>query len=179
MITTTFESPLTRAFLEQWQRLRQGDCLPTTEDYFDHIDPRFVPLLMLFECRADDIILRFQGSAIVERWGKDRTGESWLNGKPPHRAAAILGNMVDCVNTPCGALSHSTYYAKFGRHAKLESLTVPLAVAPGRPGRLLSFSNLLEPMSDRDGGPDRIEKRSVAWIDLGFGKPVHQVRRHD
>ena len=179
MKTKTFESPLTLAFLEHWQNLRKDQHLPTTEYYFDHIDARFAPLLLMFECMADDVVLRFQGTAIVERWGKDRTGESWLAGKPPHHSVAILGNMVDCVNTPCGALSHSTYYAKFGRKAKLESLTVPLTVAPGRPGRLLSFSNLLESMSDRDGGPDRIEKRSVAWIDIGFGKPVHQMRRHD
>jgi hypothetical protein len=159
--------------------MRKDQHLPTTEHYFDHVDARFAPRLMMFECMADDVVLRFQGTAVVERWGKDRTGESWLAEKPPHSANAILGNMVDCINTPCGALSQSTYFAKFGRQARLESLTVPLAVAPGRPGRLLSFSNLLEPISERDGGPDRIARRSVAWVDLGFGKPVHQLRRHE
>ena len=138
MKTPTFESLLTLAFFEHWQNLRKVGQLPTTEDYFDNIDSRFAPLLLMFECAADDVTLRFQGTGVVERWGKDRTGESWVMGKPPHRAAAILGNMVDCINTPCGALSHSTYFAQFGRHAKLESLTVPLAVGPGRPGRCSS-----------------------------------------
>jgi hypothetical protein len=120
--------------------------------------------------------LRFQGTAVVERWGKDRTGQSWIAGKPPHRRTEILGNMADCIRTPCGALSHSIYFAQFGRHAKLESLTLPLAVAPGRPGRLLSLSNLLEPMTERDGGADHVEKRHVDWVDVGFGKPGHNIR---
>ncbi|MDX2142849.1 MAG: PAS domain-containing protein [Rhodospirillaceae bacterium] len=173
-----FDSPLTAEYLAHWQSLRHDARPPTTEDYFDHISVRAAPLLLMFECTAADVTLRYQGTRIVQRWGKDRTGESWLAGKPPAAAAAILANMRDCVGHPCGAFSKSTYVTKHGRALNLESLTLPLTAADGRPGRLIALSNVQDPVDERDGGVGRVERNRFGWFDVGFGVPSHDVRQN-
>lgn len=173
-----FESELTTAFLAHWTSLRRGTAIPTTEDYLDRMDRRFAPLIVVFDCTAEDVIVRLQGTAVVERWGVNRTGQSWLAHKPPGTRAAILANMTDCVARPCGVWAYGAAVSRLGRSAKLENLTLPLGVRGERPLRLVTLSNQLDRFNERDGAKDHSAKRTLDWYDVGFGVPPHGLRAH-
>jgi hypothetical protein len=173
-----FESDLTIAFLNHWRGLRREAALPASEDYLDNMDIRIAPMILLFECVAGDITVRMQGTRIVERWGVDRTGESWLASKAAADRAAILANMTDCVNHRCGVWAKSDYFTTLGSPAKLESLTLPLAVREGRPKRLVTLSNVNRVMDDRDGVKTHVAKSALGWFDVGLGVPGHALRTH-
>jgi len=173
-----FESDLTIAFLSHWRGLRRDGALPVSEDYLDNIDTRLAPLIILFECTDDDVIVRLQGTKVVERWGYDKTGQSWLAAKPAPVRAAIRDNMADCVSYKCGVWAKSTSVTRSGRAAKLENLTLPLSARSGRPGRLVTLSNLLDAHDERDGAKERVDKRALDWFDLGLGIPGHALRPH-
>lgn len=173
-----FESDLTITFLNHWRALRRGTDVPTSEDYLDQIDFRIAPMIILFECTESDVIVRMQGTKVVERWGYNKTGGSWLESKPESARGAILANMHDCVSHRCGVWAKSASVTQSGHVAKLENLTLPLSAKSGRPGRLVTLSNLLEPHDERDGAKDRIDKRILDWFDLGRGIPGHALRAH-
>jgi hypothetical protein len=167
-----FDLDTTHAFLSHWQSLRRGSDIPQTNDYFDHIDTRLAPLTIMFDCTGSDVVVRFQGTMIVERWGEDRTSESWLSRKPTEEArACALANMHLCVIHPCGVLAKSIYHTKFGQTAQLETLALPLAAREDRPKRLVMLSSLQKEFGERDGVKDRIVKESRAWFDVGLGVP--------
>lgn len=172
-----FDSPLTQTFLDHWMSLRAGGGLPTTEDYFDRIDPRLAPLILVFECTAQDVVIRFQGTLVVARWREDRTGRSWLMGKPEHKRPTVFANMLDCALHPCGVWAQSAAVTRSGRAARQENLTLPLAVRDGRPNRLVLLSSLIDRPGNPDDPYDHIEKGAIRWFDVGFGVPSHSLRR--
>ncbi|MDX2142848.1 MAG: hypothetical protein SFV19_05810 [Rhodospirillaceae bacterium] len=174
-----FHSPLTQLFLDHWRGLRVGDELPTAADYLDRIDPRIAPLLIMFDCGAVDVIIRFQGTRVVERWRADRTGQSWLDTKPPHKRASVLANMHDCAARPCGVWARSAAVARSGAAVRQENLTLPLAMPPDRARRLVLLSTQLEPARERDDPYDHTQKQAIDWFDVGFGTPPRPLRRLD
>jgi hypothetical protein len=172
-----FESVLNQVFFDHWSNLRHGGALPTAESYFDRIDPRLAPLIIVFECAATDVIIRFQGTQVVGRWRADRTGQSWLETKPEPKRPIVFANMRDCAGQPCGVWAKSSAVTRSGRSARQENLTLPLAVQRGRPPRLVLLSSVLEGNSTPDDPYDHTAKGSISWFDVGFGVPNHPLRR--
>ncbi|PHY00792.1 MAG: hypothetical protein CK529_04755 [Rhodospirillaceae bacterium] len=151
MVSRVLESEITIAFLKHWQALSPSGGIPNIAAYLDSIDLRLVPISLIFECTCRDMILRFQDTRLVERWGVDQTNQSWLAGKSAPNAAATLANMTDIVDNPCGGFGHCIYYTRQDFVTKLEVLSLPLAVNVTRPKRLVMIYNIAEPLKESDG----------------------------
>ena len=130
----------------------------------------------MFDCMTDDVVVRFQGTKVVERWGVNYKNQSWLAAKSEDARPTILANMTTCVSQPCGIRAASHYVTKADKAAHLESLSLPLAASPGRPKRLVMLSNVEGLNTERDGIKDHVDKNEVKWFDVGFGVPQHALR---
>ena len=171
-----FESELTQLFFDHWLSVRQSSAIPRSEDYLDQISPRIAPHIVMFDCAKDDVVVRFQGTKVVERWGVNYTDQSWLASKAENARPRILANMTTCVSQPCGIRAASHYVTIEDKATRIESLTLPLAASPGRPKRLVMLSNVEGLNTERDGIKDHVDKNEVKWFDVGFGVPQHELR---
>lgn len=172
-----FKAEQTRAFFEHWRGLCSDDAVPDVQDYLDHILARVAPYLLMYDYSGDDLIARFQGTNIVQRWTKEITGQSWFTVNPYIPKALVLANCRDCLDYRCGVWGQSIYVTTSGREVPLENMMLPLRAKAGRPPRFVNISSLLEVMGEGEIGKARVVTRAMSWLDAGFGVPPHALRR--
>ncbi len=66
--------------------------MPRQSDFFDHADPKYAPYLHVAEIMEDNLVFRLMGTALVERWGRDKTGEIVGLDQPDSIRIALLEN---------------------------------------------------------------------------------------
>jgi hypothetical protein len=159
------------ALYEHWLALRDCALLPTSERFLDTLPPRFTSSMYILEVKEDELLLRFQGSALVERWGADRTGLDIA----AHRSEVFRKNvralMASIVKQPCGYHSHSTYSTSRGRMMDAHYIGLPLAVQAGRPLRMLAYTCEYTLLKQGEGAWDQFQILEHGWIDIGAGVP--------
>jgi hypothetical protein len=169
---TLFHSPLSHDLIAYWRSRQQGERIPRSEDFFDHVPPRLAPYLILYELVDHSMIVRFLGTQLVARWGEDLTGRDWLAYNPMLNAANITSNFRLLETQPCGAFAHSSFVTTVGRNLKIETCSLPLAIKPDRPARVISGSFALEAMGFNEQSRGWSPPNQLGWIDLGFGVPA-------
>ncbi|MDX2223372.1 MAG: hypothetical protein SFV21_11525, partial [Rhodospirillaceae bacterium] len=72
---------------------------------------------------------------------------------------------------PCAMRQRGQISSSAGRAVPFEAVALPLSVAPGRPPRLVIFSQILEDLSGEEHSRTFDAAGTKAWIDLGAGVP--------
>ena len=170
-----FQSPHSADLMAYWQKARSGRAMPATEDFFDHVPAALAalaPLLILFECTNADLIMRYVGTMVVERWGQNMTGESWPRHNSHLNASHLLANFALLQAQPCAAHALSAFVTCAGRNLSIETVSFPLSVREGRPPRIISGTFTLEALGHNEHSQGWMPPRAIRWIDVGFGIPA-------
>lgn len=167
----SFQTPECRGFYEHWQSLPKHGLAPTSETFLDTAHPVYAPSIYILEFSGSDIIIRLMGTALVERWKKDRTGQSFLTSQNPEVHKIFMANSSHIVNKPCGLRATNRFRLSTSQRVSTEAVTLPLATAPERPARLVSYSQMFEDPGDKEmvGGWENVVDHE--WVDLGAGVP--------
>lgn len=169
--------PRCAAFFAHWQSLRAGALVPTVAAFVDRPSPSHAPYLFMATVDGDDIIVRLEGTALVERWGRDITGQRLFATKSEEYRRAIAENFNRVIAHPCGCYALNEYMSGRQRYVAVHVLYLPLSDAPGRPARIVGYSTETEKRSDNELLVDRRRTVEAAWVDLGAGVPADPPNR--
>lgn len=173
MSPSIFQSEDCQGFLEHWRSLRTGGgIIPSQKDFLDHADPHYAPHTHISEVSPDgSMIVKLMGTALVERWGKDKTGEAMGEGQPQDVMDALYSNTRLVISTPCGLRSELELATTSGSEMVIEAITLPIGVEPGKPGRLVAYSSLMRKLEYGEYSQRYKSLANVEWFDIGAGVP--------
>lgn len=163
--------PSCAAFLAHWKSLRGDALVPTVAAFIDRPSPLHAPYLFMATVNGDDLILRLIGTALVERWGRDLTGQRLYMSKSGDYRRAIAENFNRVVTQPCGCYAINEYMSGRQRYVAVKVLYLPLWDEAGRPPRVVGYSTETEKRSENELLVDRRRTVEANWIDLGAGVP--------
>ena len=167
-----FVSPNSSELLAYWQSQRQGSRLPASEDFFDHVPPNLAPSLILFEIIGEALIVRFLGTQLVERWGKDLTGKNWLDFNAQVNPVSLRSNFLMLNQHPCGGTALGGFVTSTGRNLNVETSSYPLGVRANRTPRVICGTFSLEALGYDEHSRGWSPPRTLQWVDVGFGVPA-------
>ncbi len=158
---------------DYWSGLRNGTSIPGPRD-FDLLDVcGMLPDLVLSEVISpDEILVRFMGPSIVERFGYDPTGRNSLLNQTEDMRAFVGRCYWSVVDRPCGAFSRFTNVYSSGRESIAEGLYLPLLSDKSR--WLVNLNRVVRFSDWQESGPMTLTAARILdldWIDLGFGVP--------
>lgn len=166
-----FQSASCARFFDHWRALAGAAMVPTAEAFLDHAPLDLMPYVYIHDLTDQGLLVRFMGTGLARRWRHDLTGT--LFGE--HLDAADRAHLIDTarlvVTRPCAMRQRGRLGSSAGRPVPFEAVAVPLAVAPGRPPRLMIFSQILEDLSGEEHSRSFDAPGSREWIDLGAGVP--------
>lgn len=167
----TFQTDKCKGFFEHWLSLPKDGLEPTSETFLDTANPNYAPFVYILEFSNNGLIIRLMGTALVERWKQDRTGQSFMINQDASVRKVFFENSANVVHVPCGLRATNRFKLGTGQRVSTEAITLPLATGPGRPERIVSFSQMFEHTSDKEaiGGWEGVVNHE--WIDLGAGVP--------
>lgn len=173
MDNSIFQSEECGGFFAHWQSLRvEGHIVPFHKDFLDNPNPQYAPFVHISEISAEGtMIIRLMGTGLVERWGKDKTGEAMGEGQPTSIRKALYANTRQVILNPCGLRSEIELAASTGSEMLIEAVTLPLIVEPGKPGRLVAYSALMRKLKHGEHSERYKRLANVEWIDIGAGIP--------
>lgn len=167
-----FKTEKCRGFFEHWASLRDaGQHVPSNSVFLDNAHPDFAPHLHIADLHDGYMVFRLIGTKVVERWGRDKTGEIVGDGQPPDMQQALYENGVLTVSTPCGFRMEMAFAASNGSEISIEALVLPLETEPGAPGRMVSLSEMVETPKYGDQSERYLSVSNVSWVDIGAGVP--------
>ncbi|MBT5239390.1 MAG: hypothetical protein HN793_03725 [Rhodospirillaceae bacterium] len=177
---TMFQSEECRGFFEHWKSLRvEGDIIPLHKDFLDNPSPRYAPFVHISEIsETGAMIVRLMGTGLVERWGRDKTGEAMGEGQPESVREVLYSNTRQVILNPCGLRSEIELAASGGSEMLIEAVTLPLIVEPGKPGRLVAYSALLRKLRYGEYSESYKSLANVEWVDIGAGIPEAPPMMH-
>lgn len=172
-LSSVFKSKDCQGFFEHWQSLRtEGTLVPSQKDFLDNALPNYAPHIHISEIsEAGTMIVRLMGTGLVERWGRDKTGEAMGEGQPESIRQALYENTRRVISTPCGLRSEIELAASSGSEMVIEAVTLPIGVEAGKPGRLVAYSALMRKLEYGEHSERYKSLANVEWIDLGAGVP--------
>ncbi|NKB45474.1 MAG: PAS domain-containing protein [Alphaproteobacteria bacterium] len=171
---TTFQTEQCKGFFTHWKSLRaEGDVVPQQSEFLDNPHPGFAPHLHIAEFRNGRLIFRLIGTKLVERWGRDKTGEIVGDGQPAEMQQSLYRNSWSAISKPCGFRMNMKFAASTGAQFSVEAVVLPLQVKAGKPNRLVSYSEVVEKLKYGDQSQVYLGIPEVEWIDVGAGVPDH------
>lgn len=148
-----------------------GAYVPHQSVFLDNPHPQFAPYLHIAQFRNGRLIFRLIGTKLVERWGKDKTGEVVGEGQPPEMQQSLYKNSWSAIATPCGFRMNMKFAATTGAQFSIEAVVLPLQVGGGKPNRLVSYSEVVEKLKYGDLSQQYLGIPEVEWVDVGAGMP--------
>lgn len=173
-VTDAPKSDLCRAFFDHWLSLiAEGEAITTQQMLLDHPHPEFAPFVHIGELADDHLVFRLIGTKLVERWGRDKTGQVIGSDQPESIRKGLFANARDAYAHPCGYILEMDLASATGAGLSIEAVVLPLGVAPGRPGRLVSYTDVLNKLPDGELTARYLSLHGGRWIDIGAGIPDH------
>ena len=162
-----------RAFYRHWRSLAAELEIPHSRTFLNQPDPISIPSVFILEVTEAGLLIRFMGTALVERWGRDQTNKIFAGAFSEQVLKAMILNCRTLVDNPCGVVEEAMFSTRAGRPFLMETIMLPLDVDVGRPPRLCSFSQMLDIVEDEDNPrPSFKGKRSMTWMDIGACVPA-------
>ena len=167
----TFLTAECRGFFNHWQSLPKDGLAPTSETFLDFPQPLYAPYVYILEYAGNDLIIRLIGTALVERWKQNRTGQSFNIHQDPQVREMFFLNSLNVVHLPCALRAVNRFRLASGQNVSTEAIILPLTIGADRPLRLVTYSHLFEEPNEKDelGGWEDVLDHE--WIDLGAGVP--------
>lgn len=98
----SFETKECRGFYAHWQSLPKINLVPTSESFLDSPHPFYAPSVYILEFSESDVFIRLMGTALVDRWKIDRTGQRFLTTQDSETKKIFVINRSHIVIKPCG-----------------------------------------------------------------------------
>lgn len=172
MGTNLFQSQECLGFMNHWQSLcADGEMVTAQSTFLDHPHPTYAPFLHIADVMEDHMVFRLMGTKLVERWGRDKTGEMIGQDQPPAIRCALFQNGRQCAIVPCGVRMEIEFASVSGAEMSIECIVLPLSLGPDKPMRLLSYSAVLKQLKHGDHSDHYLGLPAADWIDLGAGVP--------
>lgn len=176
-LTPYFEEPQ-QAFVAHWKQLAaEGALVPTLQAFLDKPSPLHAPQLFIFEIENHRLRVRLQGTALVDRWGKDFTGQLLYEKASAKFREDSIANFLALVAMPCGCFMVDQLATDRGRISQAKIVLLPLSPKPGRPPLVVAYSTEIESLLWNE----RLTAKSVTveaeWLDLGAGIPALPPRK--
>lgn len=87
----TFLSDDCQGFFRHWQSLCAEDqSVPLQTDFLSNPHPTYAPFQLIVDLMSDHLLIRLMGTELVERWGRDKTGEKVGDDQTPEVRDAIF-----------------------------------------------------------------------------------------
>lgn len=162
-----------QAFLDHWTALRQGDEIPSLQDFLEHPNPDLQSNVMIIDfVSREDIPIRLFGTALVDMVRSDHTNKNCASVFAPPGASELLTQMAEIlVNHPCGTTNINLAVTANGHAAELDSITLPLTPKAGSPPCLVGFFECITELLPDDFIYQIVGYGETAWIDIGSGIP--------
>ncbi len=161
-----------QAFVDHWGNLRGDAVLPTSENFLDCVSPAYISRCYISEFVGDGAVVRFHGSALIEHWGVDLTGQGVHGERPPAFEEGMMTIFRSCASVPCGYVTRVVYGTSKNRKIQSEILQLPLAVKEGRSSRFVCHATQGTEVEFEEIATLHVATRASQWIDLGAGVPV-------
>jgi len=163
-----------RAFVDHWLSLRAADDAITSQQMLlDNPHPTFAPYIHIGELADDHLVFRLIGTKLVERWGRDKTGQVIGSDQPESIRKGLFANARDASAHPCGYILEMDLASATGAGLSIEAVVLPLSIASGRPGRLVSYTDILNKLPHGELTARYLSMHGGRWIDIGSGVPEH------
>lgn len=170
--TPNFRSEACLGFLNHWQSLcADGEVVTSQTNFLDNPHPTYAPFLHIADVMEDHLVFRLMGTKLVERWGRDKTGEKVGQDQPPEMRDALFKNGQQCAVVPCGVRMEIEFASVNGAEMSIECIVLPLSLGPDKPMRLLSYSVVLRQLMHGDHSDHYLGLPAAEWIDFGGGVP--------
>lgn len=171
-MTPSFRSEECQGFLNHWLSLRaDGEMVTAQSVFLDNPHPSYAPFLHIADMMEDHLVFRLMGTQLVERWGRDKTGEMVGQDQPPVLRDALFKNGRQCAISLCGVRMEIEFASVNGAEMSIECIVLPLSLGPDKPMRLLSYSTVLRQLKHGDHSDHYLGLPVAEWIDIGAGVP--------
>lgn len=160
-------------FLDHWRRLPRQGLAPHGRAFLDHAPFPLMPYVFIHELKPEGLLIRFMGTGLVQRWRHDLTGQVF--GATLDRAArdSVVATAQRVAEHPCGLWQLGQFTTIAGRAMSFEALLLPLAVDPGKPARIVTFSQLIGEVRENEPVDRFASAGRRHWLDVGAGVPDH------
>lgn len=168
MILHDLKTDGTQRLLSYWSELRGDRIVPGYADVDLVQIASILPNTLIYSRDEDDggFSIRFFGTGLVERFGRDLTGEKLTGFMNSETAEKSLTLLRDVVEGPSALITWFRSETTQGQSYEVEQLYLPLEDADGRITAVLSYARSLMP----DGAPqkqDDFHRRTFAVESLG------------
>ncbi|RED52382.1 PAS domain-containing protein [Aestuariispira insulae] len=168
-----------RRYFDYWKSLPRepGEILPPRSRFLPEDVPELLSTTAIYELVSPDLLkARLQGTAINERFGRDITGENYLDYVAPERRASASRAFWTMAQHPCGMHAILTHRLTSGRDVLVEALGFPYINGEGGNPIVIFQSNEIEVPPGRklrdEGELSMILLEGRTLIDIGNGVPV-------
>lgn len=161
------------AFLEHWLGIRDGQLIPRMTRFCESADATFAPSSSIVELRDHMAPVRFQGAALVERWGADITGQDIYATFPYYARVRALTNLTKVVTHPCGYFGINHLVLPDKREVMSHFIQLPLLSDDGATTYVVHFSVIAAP-GEPHAASGYYHTRNTGWIDVGAGVPARR-----
>jgi hypothetical protein len=171
-----FETAECRAFAAYWSSLpRAAAGAPRRRDFDPCALPSLLPHMLIHDLtEPGESRLRLVGTRIVDRFGFDPTGRSYLSLVPEVRRAGALAALRAMADTPCAMRVVVEWGYLNGFRQEGESFGLPFCAGPS--GMHLIFVDVpidrLSYHSSQRGAISALGVRDREYIDIGAGLPA-------
>ncbi len=159
-------------FHMHWLSQRGDQLMPTSEQSLDDMLARLAPNIYIIEVTENSSLVRFQGTALVTRWGVDVTDKDVCAFRSRQLQQSVLTLMKEITRQPCGYYCRSVYTSAAGRHVVANIIRLPLSVQPGRPPRVINYKHESDTLEAGDTSWVSYKNTHQGWIDIGAGAPA-------
>lgn len=165
-----------RALARHWAGLPKEDgLLPRRADLRPEQVPGLLPNMVMFDCvDRDHFRIRLAGTAVVNRYGRDPTGDNYLDYVSPQYRNISAAALWLMQAQPCGMWGLSQQDYANGQSIRSEAIGFPLLGAPGDPMILLFQQVAVEKPDLLDTRREELLDHYVVdrkFIDIGAGVP--------
>lgn len=127
--------------------------------------------VFIHEVLDDGLIVRFMGTALVQRWQRDDTGQVFGAQLDADSRLKVVNIARKITQHPCGLLQHGVLGTSSGREAVFEGVLLPLIAQAGAPPRIVVYSVMLDALDREEHGSTFASVGKRCWLDLGAGVP--------
>ena len=181
VIFLQFKCDRNRQFFDYWQALPRdpGALLPRRSCFLPEEVPDLLNTMVIYELVSDSLILtRLNGTSLNERFGRDITGENYLDFVAAERREKAAQAFWTVAGHPCGMQVTLVHRLTSGRDILVEALGLPFINDRGENPIVFFQSNEIAPEKKykrrEDAQLQLILVLERTMIDLGGGVPEYQ-----
>jgi len=164
-------------FVDAWLGWRHGNMVPSREQVNLQDIKQLLPRVIVMEvCSPREIFVRLAGSAYLDIFGVELTGQNYVDMAPPQDRELRGRRLWEMISRPCGGYSSVPHPNPNKQHESIHGLSLPMRSGDKfRPMQLFSivaseFQNIA-PEANADVGMVAHLADRFSFVDIGAGLP--------